>query len=192
MRKSKSVIKFIGLLLVFVIVAVCLVIIFRFTNGLNEDFKMFYLNYGEERIVSEHNEMQFNLNNDYRFDVSNTFGSLQGDVVFDVSVRPNGDVDFEYSVNGEKKLWSESKLDFTKYFVTDKGKDSFTLSINVNSMDELMSLVYPDATVVLPSKLDASIYPLDAVITSNGSNTVYHIKFCFADFITIDPPNTVF
>ena len=89
MKKSKNIIKFIGLLLVFAIIAIGAVFVYRYTNGLNENFKMYYLNYGDKRIVNERNEMQFNLNTDYRFNVVNTFGSLQGDLSFDVLVQAN-------------------------------------------------------------------------------------------------------
>lgn len=191
MKKSKNIIKFIGLLLVFAIIAIGAVFVYRYTNGLNENFKMYYLNYGDKRIVNERNEMQFNLNTDYRFNVVNTFGSLQGDLSFDVLVQANNEVEFEYLVNGETKSWNDSKFDFTKYFLK-KDNKGFTFNTEIKTMSDLMSLVYPEAEIVLPSKLDTSIYPLEIVVTSNGSNTSYRIKFSFSEFISIDTPGVIF
>ena len=190
-KRSKHILRNIALLLLFAILVVGAVLVFRFTGGMNEDFKMYYLRYGNESILNERSEMQFNSNNDYRFDVVNTFGSLQGDVVFDVAVKANSEVNFEYTVNGETKSWNDPTLDFTEYFVT-KNDKSFTFNSEIKSIDELMRLVYPEAEVVLPSKLNTTIYPFDLIVSSSGSNTVFHIKFCFANFIEFDPPSVVF
>ena len=54
---GKIVAKVIGVILVLLLLAGLVAIIYKFTNGFNEDFKTFYVEYGGKQILTTESEM---------------------------------------------------------------------------------------------------------------------------------------
>ena len=71
--KGKTAAKIIGIILVLLLLAGLVAIIYRFTNGFNEDFKTFYVEYDGEQILTTESEMHLVSGNTHRFDVKYTF-----------------------------------------------------------------------------------------------------------------------
>ena len=71
--KGQTAAKVIGIVLVLLLLAGIVAVIYRFTNGFNEDFKTFYVEHDGEQILSADSKMSFKAGETYRFDVKYTF-----------------------------------------------------------------------------------------------------------------------
>ena len=71
--KGKTIAKVIGYLLVVVVLVAVVGLIYRFTNGFNEDFKTFFVEHNGNQILTTDTEMSLDTGEVYRFDVKYTF-----------------------------------------------------------------------------------------------------------------------
>lgn len=173
----KKVSKIIFLILAVVLIFFAIALVVKFTNGMQESFKTYYLRLNGKDIVSEAAEMVFITDKDYDFTVKNTFGKLQKFEDFDVVVKPSSYVDFDYYVDDEKQTWQNCKANFTELFVK-KTDNGFVMNPTVENMTELFERIYLDKQVVLPD-IDSDIKPFELVVSRKDSNTQYHIYFSF-------------
>lgn len=105
--KGQVAAKIIGIILVLALLAGLIAVIYKFTNGFNEDFKTFYVEHEGKQILSENSEMTFTKGKTHRFDVKYTFDTEQSETKdFSVEIVPNAEQDFEYLVDGEPHLFS--------------------------------------------------------------------------------------
>ena len=101
--------KVIGIILVLLLVAGLVAVIYKFTNGFNEDFKTFYVEHEGKQILSENSEMTFTEGKTHRFDVKYTFDTDKSETKdYSVTIVPNAEKDFEYTVDGEPYLYSKA------------------------------------------------------------------------------------
>ena len=57
----KTVAKIIAYVAIALVVVLGVGLVYKFTNGFNEDFKTFYIEYGGKQILTEYNEMTLQL-----------------------------------------------------------------------------------------------------------------------------------
>ena len=106
--KGQIAAKVIGVILVLLLLAGIVAVIYRFTNGFNEDFKTFYVEYGGKQILTTESEMHLTSGNTHRFEVKYTFDTPQSDVKeYSVEIVPNAQRDFDFTVDGERYLYSK-------------------------------------------------------------------------------------
>ena len=67
--KGQLAAKDIGIILVLLLVAGLVAVIYKFTNGFNEDFKTFYVEHEGKQILAQNSELALEPGKTYRFDV---------------------------------------------------------------------------------------------------------------------------
>ena len=195
--KGKTAAKIIGIILVLLLLAGLVAIIYRFTNGFNEDFKTFYVEYGGEQILTTESEMHLVSGNTHRFDVKYTFDTDNAEPKgYNVKVVPNAQRDFDFMVDGERYLYSKQG-DMTAAFGLKKSDTYFELVIPEDfSLEYALQSCYPGKeVVVLEEAADANAYPYMLVVSSYNDSVVYHIALSVGaevTGVTLDPDHIIF
>ena len=195
--KGKTAAKIIGIILVLLLLAGLVAIIYRFTNGFNEDFKTFYVEYDGEQILTTESEMHLVSGNTHRFDVKYTFDTENAEPKgYNVKVVPNAQRDFDFTVDGERYLYSKQG-DMTAAFGLKKSDTYFELVIPEDfSLEYALQSCYPGKEVVVPEEAaDANAYPYMLVISSYNDSVVYHIALSVGaevTGVTLDPDHIIF
>ncbi len=176
--KGKAVAKVIAYLLVLLIVITVIGLVYRFTNGFNEDFKTFYVEYDGKQILTTDSKMTLQTGKTYRFDVKYTFdGGSSEPKDYNVKVIPNVERDFDFTVDGERYLYSKEN-DLTAGFGFKKSESYFELTLkNDCNLQSVLESVYPDKTVeVSKEALKGNTYPYKLVVSSYNDNVTYNIR----------------
>ena len=193
--KGQLAAKVIGIILVLLLVAGLVAVIYKFTNGFNEDFKTFYVEHDGEQILSENSAMAFTEGKTHRFDVKYTFDTGQAEARdYSVEIVPNAEQDFEYTVDGETYLYSKAG-DLSAAFSLKKQKSYFEITLREDmTVQSVLEAVHPGRQVEVPENA-ADVFPYVLCISSYNGNVSYRIAFDLgADVtgITLDPPSIVF
>ncbi len=164
-------------LLVAVIVG-AIALIYKYTNGFNEDFKTFYVEYDGKQILTSDTAMEFEPNKKYRYDVKYTFDTEESEPKdFTVRVLPNFTKDFEFTVDDRTYLYSKAK-DLTEAFEIEKSDTFFEIHIKPQSLIEILSHIYGKSDINVPTDMDEkNEYPYKLVISSYNGNVTYNIRF---------------
>ncbi len=195
--KGQLAAKVIGIILVLLLVAGLVAVIYKFTNGFNEDFKTFYVEYDGEQILSENSAMTFTEGKTHRFDVKYTFDTGQTEARdYSVEIVPNAEQDFEYTVDGEMYLYSKTG-DLSAAFSLKKQATHFEITLREDmTIQSVLETVYPGQQVEVPeTAADENPFPYTLIVSSYNGNVSYRIAFDLgADVtgITLDPPSIVF
>lgn len=193
--KGQLAAKIIGIILVLLLVAGLVAVIYKFTNGFNEDFKTFYVEHDGEQILSADSKMSFKAGETYRFDVKYTFDTGQTEARdYSVEIVPNAEQDFEYTVDGETYLYSKAG-DLSAAFSLKKQKSYFEITLREDmSVQSVLETVHPGQQVKVPENA-ADVFPYVLCISSYNGNVSYRIAFGLGaevTGITLDPPSIVF
>ena len=195
--KGKTAAKIIGIILVLLLLAGLVAIIYKFTNGFNEDFKTFYVEYGGEQILTTESEMHLTSGNTHRFDVKYTFDTENTEPKgYNVKVVPNAQRDFDFTVDGERYLYSKQG-DMTAAFGLKKSDTYFEFVIPEDfSLEYALQSCYPDKEVIVPEEaVGTNAYPYMLVISSYNDSVVYRIALSVGaevTGVTIDPSHIIF
>lgn len=169
----------------------------KMTNGFQEDFKTFYLQYEGKAITAQESKISIKPDSDNQFDIKYAMGfsvSDTSDNTYTVEVIPNDDYDdLVYTVDGEEYSFGDIE-DFSdifkversdKYFIVKTPKDATLLSV--------LSAKYPEQTVEVSDELaKANNYYYTLRVSSYSGNTVFNINFNFALTINLDKDGIVF
>ena len=194
---GKIVAKIIGIILVLLLLAGLVAIIYKFTNGFNEDFKTFYVEYGGEQILTTESEMHLTSGNTHRFEVKYTFDTENAEPKdYNVKIVPNAQRDFDFTVDGERYLYSKQG-DMTAAFGLKKSDTYFELVIpEYFSLEYALQSCYPGKEVVVPEEAaGANACPYMLVISSYNDSVVYHIALSVGAEVTgveLDPDHIIF
>lgn len=189
--------KVIGIILVLLLVAGLVAVIYKFTNGFNEDFKTFYVEYEGKQILAQNSELALEPGKTYRFDVKYTFDTQQSETKnYTVEIVPNAEQDFEYTVDGEPYLYSKTG-DLSSAFSLRKQATHFEITLREDmTIQSTLETVYPGQQVKVPeTAADENPFPYALIVSSYNGNVSYHIAFNLgADVtgITLDPPQIIF
>ncbi len=102
-----------------------------------------------------------------------------------MKVVPNVERDFDFTVDGERYLYSKEK-DLTAGFGLKKRDTYFELTIKKDiDIQTVLSSVYEGKTVVVPQEAEiGNPYPFKLVISSYNESITYHIRFNFLVRVT--------
>ena len=195
--KGQTAAKVIGVILVLLLLAGIVAVIYRFTNGFNEDFKTFYVEYDGKQILTSDSELILESGETNRFDVKYTFDTGQSEVKdYSVEIVPNVEKDFEYTVNGEPYLFSRAG-DLSAAFSLNKQESYFELTLQEDmTLQSVLEAVHSGQQVEVPENAsDGNPFPYALIVSSYNGNVSYHIAFNLGaevTGITIDPPSIVF
>ena len=195
--KGQLAAKVIGIILVLLLVAGLVAVIYKFTNGFNEDFKTFYVEYDGEQILSENSAMTFTEGKTHRFDVKYTFDTGQTEARdYSVEIVPNVEKDFEYTVDGETYLYSKAG-DLSAAFALNKQDSYFAITLREDmTIQSVLETVYPGQQVEVPeTAADENPFPYTLIVSSYNGNVSYRIAFDLGTDvtgITLDPSQIIF
>ena len=166
--KGQTAAKVIGIVLVLLLLAGIVAVIYRFTNGFNEDFKTFYVEYDGEQILSADSKMSFKAGETYRFDVKYTFDTDKSETKdYSVTIVPNAENDLEYTVEGEPYLYYKAG-DLSVAFGLRKHDTYFEIvTAEDTGLTGVLESKYLGQTVEIPeSAASENPYPFKLVISS--------------------------
>ena len=195
--KGQLAAKIIGIILVLLLVAGLIAVIYKFTNGFNEDFKTFYVEHEGKQILSADSEMTFTEGKTHRVDVKYTFDTAQTEARdYSVEIVPNSEQDFEYTVDGETYLYSKAG-DLSAAFSLKKQKSYFEITLREDmTLQSVLETVHPGQQVEVPETAsDENPFPYALIVSSYNGNVSYRIAFDLGTDvtgITLDPSGSVF
>lgn len=195
---SKTAAKIIGYALVALLLVALIGLIYKFTNGFNEDFKTFYVEYDGKQILTTDSKLTLNTNGDSTFNVKYTFDNDKSEAKdYNVKIIPNVERDFDYTVEGERYLFSQTG-ELTSAFDLKKEGSQFTLTIPKDyDLQQVLQAVNGGKETVIPE--DAEInnpYPYRLVVSSYNDKVTYNIDFKITEpvvkDITLEPGQIIF
>lgn len=195
--KGQVAAKIIGIILVLALLAGLIAVIYKFTNGFNEDFKTFYVEHEGKQFLSAQNDLVLEDAGVHRFDVKYTFDTEQSETKdYTVEIVPNAEQDFEYTVDGEPHLFSRAG-DLSAAFNLNKQATHFEITLREDmTIQSALETVYPGQQVEVPeTAADENPFPYALIVSSYNGNVSYRIAFNLgADVtgITLDPSQIIF
>ncbi len=157
--------------------------IFKFTNGLNEDLKTFYIEHNGKQIVATDSHMTFDTESEHRFDCK--YISNPDNNTFNLKVVPKvtEETDFSYTVDGKSHKWSEVE-DLTSCFNLDKQANYFIVSFPADfSMQGVLNSLYPESQVVISDTLSLYQYYYTLHVSNYNEKINYYIDFNVSDVV---------
>ena len=195
--KGQVVAKVIGIILVLALLVGLVAVIYKFTNGFNEDFKTFYVEHDGKQILMQDSKTALDAGSTYRFDVKYTFDTQQSETKdYTVEIVPNAEQDFEYLVDGESHLFSRAG-DLSAAFGLNKQATYFEITTTDGmTLQSVLERCHTGQTVEVPADAEkGNAYPYQLIVTSYNGSVSYRIAFSVGmevTGITLDPPSIVF
>lgn len=185
-----------GLAVLFAVAAVGL--IYKFTNGFNEDFKTFYIEYEGKQILTADSKLSLKSSKTHTFTVKYTFDTEKSEPKdYKVKIVPNVERDFDYTVDGEKYLYSKTgELTSAFGLVKEQSQFSITLPSDYN-LQKVLQAVNGGKNTVVPEEAESNNpYPYRLVVSSYNEKVVFNIDFKIIapdiTDITLNPDEVVF
>ena len=195
--KGQTAAKVIGVILVLALLAGLVTVIYKFTNGFNEDFKTFYVEHEGKQFLSAQNDLVLEDAGVHRFDVKYTFDTEQSETKdYAVEIVSNAEQDFEYLVDGEPHLFSRAG-DLSAAFDLNKQATYFEITTaDGMTLQSVLERCHAGQTVEVPADAEkGNAYPYQLIVTSYNGSVSYRIAFSVGmtvTGITLDPPSIVF
>ena len=195
--KGQLAAKIIGIILVLLLVAGSVAVIYRFTNGFNEDFKTFYVEHEGKQILMQDSKTALDAGSTYRFDVKYTFDTQQSETKdYTVEIVPNAEQDFEYTVDGETYLYSKAG-DLSAAFGLNKQATYFEITtMDGMTLQSVLERCHTGQTVEVPADAEkGNAYPYQLIVSSYNGSVSYRIAFSVGmdvTGITLDPSQIIF
>ena len=194
--------KTVAQVIVYVVLALVLVaavgLIYKYTNGFNEDFKTFYVEYDGKQILTADSKLSLKSSKTHTFNVKYTFDTEKSEPKdYKVKIVPNVERDFDYTIDGEKYLYSKTgELTSAFGLVKEQSLFSITLPSDYN-LQKVLQAVYGDKNTVVPEDAENNNpYPYRLVVSSYNEKVVFNIDFKIIapDIydITLNPEEVVF
>lgn len=178
--------KVIGYILLIALLIAGVGFFWRYTNGFNEDFKTFYLEYGGERILTSSSALDLTGGTEARFDVKYTFDLAEKEPRgYSVKIAANAEEDFDFRVDGKNYAWSR-QTDITEAFDIERDDDYFVLNLPLDcSPKDILETLYDGSEIETGTLPEAARYYTLVVTSYNGE------EFCEIDFSIHDPRYTI-
>ena len=184
--------KIIGYGLVIILVIAAIGFTYKYTNGFNEDFKTFYLEYEGRQILTTESKMTFETGDIHRFNVKYTFDKEDSEPKdYKLKIVSNMTRDFDYTVDGERYLFSKLG-NLTDVFKPTKGDTYFELYLpeSINFSDILKQAQGGKSVSVPTDALTNNPYPFKLQVSSYNEKVTYNIEFTFGNSGSTGSPTT--
>lgn len=195
-RTNGMIVKVLSFILLLALIGGGIALIYRYTNGFNEDFKTFYLEYNGGKILQETSEMGFVSGSEATFDVKYTFDFGDEAREYNVKVLPNEEEVFEYTVGERYVQWraKDETADLSSLFGLKKDETSFTLTFpsDMTAETALKSLYAgQEVTVDADALKGKKIFRLE--VSSYNEKITYVINFSVGVItVTLDRESIIF
>ena len=157
-------------------------LIWRYTNGFNENFRTFYVEYGGEKILTASSSLELTGGTEARFDVGYTFDLTDDEPRgYGVKIAANAEEDFDFTADGKNYAWSR-QTDITEAFDIERGEDYFVLNLPLDcSPKDILGTLYDGAEIETGPLSETARYYTLVVSSYNGE------EVCEIDFSIHDP-----
>lgn len=175
----KTFAKIIGYGLVVLLIAMALGFTYKYTNGFNEDLKTFYVEYNGKQILTTESKLTLKQEVVHRFNVKYTFDKEDAEPKgYKVKIVSNMTRDFDYTVDGEKYLFSKVR-DLTSAFEPIMHDTYFEIYLpNSINFNEILRKAHNGNSVNVPlDALSNNPYPFRLMISSYNGKITYNIDF---------------
>jgi len=197
-KKANVVFKVIAYVLVILVVTGVIGFVFTFTNGFNESFKTFYIEYAGESILSNDKKLVLDRGQEHRFDVKYTF-DFNSDKAhgYDVAIYANGDENnsFDFTLDGDVYAFY-AEGDITSGFDITLNDTYFTITVPEHAtVKDVLEKMYPNSVIEVPEEGINAVYPFKLVVSSYNNEVTYSIDFAFyvaVSGVEIEPGVIVF
>lgn len=196
-KTQKTVSRIISYILLLLMIAGIIAFFATFTNNFTDTFKSFYLEYNDEKIISDKFDFSLSVQRQHRFDVKYPLGFLEENtdkIGYTVKVIPNTDekTDFTFTVNGIRHTYSKQR-DLTHGFDISVSKDFFTITAN-KTLSEILSEAYLNEAVIgVPEAIQSGKSYFQLLVTTTDNTTQLRISFQLTGaIIRLSPDEIVF
>lgn len=179
-----AIVEFIVCVLLIAALAVAIAVTYRYTNGFNEDFKTFLVQYNGVSILADETQMTFEKGKLCRLDVKYPFDGANEKREYSVIIMPNVEKDFDYCVDGSNYAFSDMG-DLSGVFTLVKHDSYFEFVIPVVfSMNEVIKRVHGGQDIEFNAEsVEANPYPFRLQVSSYNEKITYKIDFTFDGMI---------
>lgn len=181
-KKATVISKIIAYVLVILVVAGVIGFIFTFTNGFNESFKTFYIEYKGESILSNEKKLVLDRGQEHRFDVKYTFDFNSDNAHgYSVAIYANDDENnsFDFSIDGDVYAYY-AEGDVTSAFDITMNDTYFTITVPENAtVKGVLEKLYPNSVIEVDDEAIKTVYPFTLVVSSYNNEVTYSIDFAF-------------
>ena len=175
-QKNNSFSSLLSSFLILIFVVAIIGFVYIFTDGLQTDIKSFYVQVGNDKIISDRDNYKIIVGKEYKFEVNTTFGNVEN---LEISVVPNISVNecmFDYVVNGVYYQFAYEE-DITKGFDMKAYTNYFTFTAN-KDLQDILQMNYPDKTITdCPTAIDSDIAYFRLVIALKDGTEKININF---------------
>ena len=179
--------KVVAYLLIILVFLGTIGFVFSFTNGFNEEFKTFYIEYGGESILSSEKSLILERGKVHRFDTKYIFNVNDEEKYgYKMSIvsNENREQSFDFKVDGDTYAYYLVG-DLTSAFKVVKSEDYFTIELPEKiTLKEVLDKKYPGSKVVIPDTALSVKYPFTLKISSYNDEVTYNIHFAFYISVT--------
>lgn len=174
---GKKVSKIIAFVLIILLLAGAIGLIFALTNGFTEDFKEFYLTYGDEKIMAQESKQSFKNGETYSFGVKYVLDTGITSKDYSVKIVTNAEKTFSYTVDGQTYAFKGGE-DYSSVFGLKKDEGAFTFTIPKGGITEAISKRHSDKPVEVnnPDLLKDG-YFFSVLVTSYNEKASCTVRF---------------
>ena len=170
---KKSIFKIISILLTLSIIVACVLYLFFRTDGFQSGLNSFYLKCDEDTFMSEKENYDILLNNEYKFEIVSEKDKLfNKNGKYYVNVIPN-DIEttaFSFKVDGENVKFDDVKS-LSKGFIIKTYDNYFTIKA-LEDLPDILKSIYPGKEISdCPSSLNSEI-PYFKLVVSNENESI--------------------
>ena len=181
-KKASAVYKIISYVLIFLVITGVIGFIFTFTNGFNEDFKTFYIEYEGESILSSDKKLVLDRGQEHRFDVKYTFDfNNEESHGYNVAIYANDDESnsFDFTLDGDVYAYY-AEGDITSAFDITLNDTYFTITVPEEAtVKDVLQKLYPNSVIEVPTEGLKMMYPFTMVVSSYNEKVTYQLDFAF-------------
>jgi hypothetical protein len=186
-KTTKSVGRFIGYILLLLVVIGAVGMIIRYANGDSAlggilgggtDNTVFSVEYREQTVIESAVGIRLSVYEENLFKVK----SGGGQRLYSVQIVPNGE--FTFTTDGMPRLFSEQK-NLTGAFDIDGYDGYFTIGAPVN-MQAILQKLYPGKTVYIEDVLSPVVDYFTMIVTSQNGTDVVKIAFSLSTIGSIE------
>ncbi len=195
---GKTLAKIIAYVLFALVLAGIIGLIYKFTNGFNEDFKTFYIEYKDKQILTAESKLILEKPQTHTFIVKYTFDNNKSEPKdYKVKIIPNVVRDFDYTVNGEKHLFSKTG-ELTAAFRLKKEETQFSLTFDEDfDLQKALQSLNDGNNVNVPDDAETNNpYPFRLTVSSYNEKVIYRIDLKIVNAvitdITLNPSEIIF
>ena len=182
---SKKVGKVLAIVLAVLLLVGAIGLIFALTNGFTEDFKEFYLTYGDEKIMAQESKRDFKNGETYTFGVKYVLDTgITEPKDYSVKIVSNAEKTFSYTVDGQTYAFKGGE-DYSSAFSLKKDEGAFTFTIPKEGLTEAISKHHSGKAVEVknPDSLKDG-YFFSVLVTSYNEKASCTVRFKLLTSVT--------